>query len=103
VIDVLNSEKDRQAFENRKKICSVDKTIFSCGRLEIFFKRKYDSRRIDLNEEVTNNDKFCELLKFRVNARDDTLKKYLIEGNSNTQCTSIFSDMLSEKLVNKVN
>ncbi|XP_008187396.1 zinc finger MYM-type protein 1-like [Acyrthosiphon pisum] len=73
---------------------------------------KTDSGRINVDEEVKTGGKFRELLKFRVKAGDEILKKHLTEGSSNAQFTSakvqnqlinICSDIISEKIVEKVN
>lgn len=77
VIEVLNSEQARQISENRKKLLSIVETIILCGRLEMSLRGKNDSGRINVDKEEKANGKFRELLKFRVKAGDEILKKTL--------------------------
>jgi len=75
VIEVLNFEHACQASENRKQLYSIVETIILCGRLEISLRGKNYSGRINGDKEEETGGKFRELLKFRVKAGDEILKK----------------------------
>ena len=79
-IGVTISVKNKEEFEeNREILMSIIKCLEICGRQGIGLRGHTD----DNTPSGFNNGKFKELLEFRANSGDNTLRKHLDAGKRN--------------------
>ena len=84
-IGVTISEKNKEMFEKTREILtSIIKCLKFCGRQGIGLRGHRDNN----NTSSFNNGNFKELLEFRANSGDNTLRKHLDAGKRNTMYTS---------------
>jgi len=110
-INILNTERARQAEINKKKLTSIVKTIILCGRQELPLRGKIDFGNV-LNCDNKNDGTFRSLLRFRVDAGDTVSEDHFINDNSRSQYTSpsiqnefvdICSKIIKKRIVDNVN
>lgn len=97
VISQLDSNRRKQILENRDAIRPIIKTVIFCGQNEIALRG--DDESSDLSKTLDARDsrdgKFRALLRFRVEAGDNTLKEHLENAKKNAMYTS-------PKIVNEI-
>ena len=75
--------------ENRKRLVPIVKTIILCGTENIALRGHRDDGTLDLQEIGKHEVKFRALLRFRIDARDSTLKDHLQSAPKNVIFISI--------------
>lgn len=116
IVDMLDTARVRLAKENRKKLSPIIRTVIFCGRNGLPLRGHRDHGQIDvINEEREENHhdgNFRQLLRFRVDAGDETLKNHLKSSANNATYLSpsmqneiiqACNEIILKKLVQKVN
>lgn len=81
----LDDASEKKAIENRKKIEPIVKTVLLCGRNGWPLRGHRDSGKLDIMEQGSSQEgTFRQLLRFRIDAGDDTLKSHLESCGSNS-------------------
>lgn len=86
VNNLINTQRRTQVEENKQRLLPIVKTIIFCGRQNIPLRGHRDDGSLSLSEEqgpAHNDGNFRELLRFRVDAGDDHLRKHLESGKHN--------------------
>jgi len=78
----------RQIEDNRARLRPIISTILFCGRQGLALRGDVDSGPVPLTDPATNDGNFRALLRFRVNAGDEVLRKHLEESARNAMYTS---------------
>lgn len=108
----LDKARKVEIEQNRRILSSIVETIILIGRQEIAYRGHRDSGPISLEPPIANDGNFRSLLRFRMSAGDDALKKHLQAPSLNKLYTSpqiqnelieICGSIILEKIVSKVN
>lgn len=106
----LDNARKIQVQQNRKMFGSIVNTIFFIGRQEIACRGHRDAGPISLEDPIENDGNFRSLLRFRMAAGDDALKKHLLESNIcytspkiQNELIDICGNIIQQKIVAKIN
>lgn len=99
-----------QINENRKKLIPIIKTIILCGRQELPLRGHRDQGPLALEQPIENYGNFRALLRYRIDAGDDTLKTHVTTCALNASYLSYkihivetCGDLILTQLVEKIN
>lgn len=108
----INSQRQREIKENREALLPIIKTIIFCGEQELPLRGDIDSGPLTLSKPENKDGKFRALLRFRVDAGDQSLKKHLENANRNAtyispviqnEVLTICGEIIQKNLVADVN
>lgn len=88
---LVDQGRQQQVLRNRSRLIPIVKTVFLCGKQGLALRGHRENGDVVRNTteaEGSNDGNFRALLRFRIDAGDESLKEHLIDGPRNATYTS---------------